>query len=174
MPLRLDKADSQTITAFRSLMQLYLHEMSAFRPDEVNDQGQFEHPWLNSEPDDLTEILLIRVKGHLAGFAIVKNLQSDLRLLDCIFLLNAYRGLGIGRESAHMVLDRHPGRWIVLATETSTPAKTFWRRVVRGYTLRQYWAEPSPEYGALAFHFTARPESASIESGSKASSPSSN
>lgn len=171
MPLRLDKADSQTITAFRGLMQLYLHEMSAFRPDEVSAEGLFHHKWLAEPPDDTTEILLVRVKGQLAGFAIVQNLQSDLRLLSCLFLLNAYRGLGIGRETAHMVLDRHPGRWIVLAMETSTPAKTFWRRVIRGYTLRQYWAEPSPDYGALAFHFTARPEAVNADSGSRASSP---
>lgn len=171
MPLRLDKADSQTITAFRSLMQLYLHEMSAFRPDEVNSEGLFNHKWLEQCPEDSTEILLVRVKGQLAGFAIVQKLQPDLRLLSCLFLLNAYRGLGIGRETAHMVLDRHPGRWIVLAMETSTPAKTFWRRVIRGYTLRQYWAEPSADYGALAFHFTSRPEGANIDSASRASSP---
>jgi len=152
-------------------MQLYLHEMSAFRPDEVNSEGEFSHKWLSEDPDDSTDILLVRVKGQLAGFAIVQNLQPDLRLLNSIFLLNAYRGLGIGRETAHMVLDRHPGRWIVLAMETSTPAKTFWRRVIRGYTLRQYWAEPTPDYGALAFHFTARPEAINADSISKASYP---
>ncbi len=167
MPLRLDQADSQTITAFRSLMQLYLHEMSAFRPDEVNSDGLFDHPWLYSEPAESTEILLVKVKGHLAGFAIVKKIQSDLRLLDSIFLLNAYRGLGIGRETAHMVLDRHPGRWTVLAMETSTPAKTFWRRVIRSYTLRQYWAEPAPDYGALAFHFTSKADMANPDSASR-------
>lgn len=171
MPLRLEKADSHTITAFRSLMQLYLHEMSAFRPDEVNSEGLFDHQWLNEQPGESIEILLVKVKGQLAGFAIVEKLQSDLRLLSCIFLLNAYRGLGIGRETAHMVLDRHPGRWIVLAMETSTPAKTFWRRVIRGYTLRQYWAEPSPEYGALAFHFTSRPEGANASAADRARSP---
>lgn len=158
MPLKLERADSQTITAFRSLMQLFLHEMSGFRPDEVNGDGLFAHPYLNEMPGEDTDLLLIKVKGHLAGFAVVERLEDETRLLSSIFLLNAYRGLGIGREAAHLVFDRYPGRWIVLAMETSTPAKTFWRRVIRAYTYRHYSAEPDPGRGSLAFHFTTSEE----------------
>jgi predicted acetyltransferase len=158
MPLKLEKADSQTITAFKSLMQLFLHEMSGFRPDEVNSDGLFDHPYLIDLPGEETDLLLVKVKGHLAGFAVVTHLESETRLLSSIFLLNAYRGLGIGREAAHMVFDHYPGKWIVLAMETSTPAKTFWRRVIRAYTYRHYSAEPDPSRGSLAFHFTTSEE----------------
>lgn len=164
MPLKLERVDSQTIEAFRNLMQLFLHEMSGYRPDEVNEKGLFSHEHLSKDPGEQTDILLIRVKGHIAGFAVVSRLEDDVRLLSSFFILNAYRGLGLGRESAQLVFDSYPGRWIVLAMETSTPAKTFWRRVIRTYTHRQYSADPDTHLGSLSFHFATSPDRVSSES----------
>ncbi len=168
MPLKLERVDSRTIGTFRNLMQLFLHEMSSYRPDEVNEDGLFNHDHLGKEPDSKTDLLLIRVKGQLAGFAVVSHMEGDIRLLSSFFILNAYRGLGLGRESAQMVFNTYHGRWIVLAMETSTPAKTFWRRVIRAYTHRQYGADPDTHPGALSFHFATDPNCSSSEAGSSA------
>ncbi len=79
---------------------------------------------------------LIRVEGHLAGFALVKRERETPPFFDMgeFFVARQYRRLGIGRRAATEMFDRFPGNWEVRQMPTNKPAQMFWRRIIADYT----------------------------------------
>jgi predicted acetyltransferase len=121
------------------LMQLYLHDFSEFAPivsphGEVDAEGRFAYPWLESYWQDSGGIpLLIRADDHLAGFALL-NQWSALELpLDHgvaeFFVLRKYRRARVGTRAALFIFRRYPGRWEVPVAWYNPPALAFWRGV---------------------------------------------
>jgi predicted acetyltransferase len=54
------------------------------------------------------------------------------------FVLNTHRGRGVGRAAATQVFDRFRGVWELGWVVGNTPATSFWRSVVSGYTAGEY------------------------------------
>ena len=119
-----------------NLLELYVHDFSAFHDVEVGADGRFGYEslplyWTNADRHPF----LIHADGKLAGFVLLKKgseFSGDAAVWDVaeFFILRAHRRRGVGCAAAHAVWRRFPGRWEVRVMETNQPALAFWQRTV--------------------------------------------
>jgi len=115
--------DQRSVIA--NLFELYAHDFSEFHGVEIGEEGRFGYPELALYWSDAGRLpFLVRVKGKLAGFVLVKRgseLSGDPAIWDIaeFFILRRYRGRGIGSEVAHQVWRRVPGRWEIRVMESN-------------------------------------------------------
>jgi predicted acetyltransferase len=139
MALEIQRVDLKQRELLRNLLNMYLHEMTAFDQIEVGEDGNMEYPhfscyWVEPERHPY----LIRVKDKIAGFVLVRDIESfregSVHTVSEFFVMNMYRQLGIGEEIARMVFDQFPGQWQVAVQEGNKVARTFWKTVIWRYT----------------------------------------
>jgi predicted acetyltransferase len=118
-----------------NLLELYCHDMSAYFPIQLGDDGRFGYPSLASyfrEPETRFAYF-IRCSGKLAGFALatrgspVSPLPEALDVAE-FFVLRAQRQRGVGALAARQLWSTRRGRWLVRVALANTPALSFWRR----------------------------------------------
>lgn len=129
------------------LFELYLHDFSELEHADVDEEGWFipsARDWLaRFWSDSGRHALLIRVHGKPAGFVLVDESSplagsEDHHFVGAFFIARAYRKRGYGAAVARDLFNRYPGRWQLLQIRANTPAQTFWRRVIGGYTNDQF------------------------------------
>ena len=116
-----------------NLLELYAHDFSEFLSLELGADGRFGYknlPPYWSEPGRYP--FLIQVDGRLAGFALVKRAGTIFDMAE-FFIVRGYRRLGIGRQVAHEVWKRFPGRWEVRVMERNGTALNFWQRAIAAF-----------------------------------------
>lgn len=111
-------------------------ETSRTHEEAFGDGGLFENP--NVAP------FLIKAGGELAGLAVVTSQPHatpgrDYRMSE-FFVLNKFRGRGVGRAAALALLGRFRGRWEVAQMPTNHGAITFWQSVIQEHTGGHYTA----------------------------------
>ena len=114
---------------FEHLLELYRHDFSVYDDEDVGDDGRYGYPYLDrywTEPG--RHPYLLRVDGHLAGFALVRS--GDPSDMAEFFVMRKYRRGGVGTAFARNLFDRFPGRWQVRQMRRNQPAQTFWRRII--------------------------------------------
>jgi predicted acetyltransferase len=125
----------------RNLLELYVHDLSAFFPVAIGADGRFGYPKLAlywSEVETRFPFL-IRVGDRTAGFAFATRGspatedQGDMDVAE-FFVLRSHRRAGVGSDAAALLWRRFPGPWIVRVSEANRPGVDFWTRVVRGFT----------------------------------------
>lgn len=122
-----------------NLLELYAHDFSEFIELKLGANGRFGYTHLSSywkEPNRFP--FLIMVDGHWAGFAFVRRgsqISGDENVWDMteFFIVRGYRRLGIGREVAHGVWQKFPGKWEVRVINRNEKAVEFWRRAISEY-----------------------------------------
>ncbi|HEY1631182.1 MAG TPA: GNAT family N-acetyltransferase [Rhizomicrobium sp.] len=77
---------------------------------------------------------LIRVDGHPAGFALVKQIGPDTYDMGEFFIGRQYRRKGLGEKIATQLFDQFKGHWELRELTTNTGAQAFWRKIVADYT----------------------------------------
>jgi predicted acetyltransferase len=123
-----------------NLFELYAHDFSEFHGVEVGEDGRFGYPQLAFYWNDAGRLsFLVRVKGKLAGFVLVKRgseLSGDPAIWDMaeFFILRGHRRRGVGSEVAHQVWKRVPGRWEIRVMESNRAGCEFWKRAIAGFT----------------------------------------
>lgn len=143
MPIELTFARKEDTGVLRNLLQLYLHELSVYAPIEIGEDGIYAYEHLDSYFGDAHRwAFLVRVKGKLAGFVMVRRLdtlstEATYSVAE-LFVLEPYRRLGIGEEVARSVFEQFQGHWQIGALEENKLARTFWNRVVYRYTGNNY------------------------------------
>jgi predicted acetyltransferase len=119
-----------------NLFEMYAHDFSEFHSVEPGPDGRFGYPDLPlywSEPGRYP--FLIRIGGKLAGFVLVRRISQtsgNNAVWDVaeFFVLRAYRGRGVGKESAHCVWRQFPGPWQVRVMRANQTAHKFWQRAI--------------------------------------------
>lgn len=139
MPLTLHAIKNEEIATLRNLLQFFLHETSRFAPRTISDSGQYDTTaWTEGVTSGTMNAYLVRVKGQLAGFAIVQpRIQNDrvvARSLSELFILEGYRGFGIGEEIARMIFDNEHGLWQIQVDPENAEGHKFWKTVLYRYT----------------------------------------
>jgi predicted acetyltransferase len=124
------------------LWQLYAHDLSEYRGSMPQADGLFgpgRLPLYLSD-DDRCAYLIVRGSDP-AGFALVRGLAGDVRVLGEFFVVRATRRQGLGFAAATAVLQRHPGRWEIAFQDEANPAAGhLWRRVA-SYLDSAGWSE---------------------------------
>lgn len=138
MTVRLVHATPADAERLANLLELYIHDLSAFYPHvELGDDGRFGYPQLPlywSEPDRRFPFL-IRHGDRVTGFALAKRgspVSRDPEVLDVVefFVLRQHRRGGIGRAAALQLWQQLPGSWTVRVSEGNLGALDFWSGVV--------------------------------------------
>ncbi|MFO1258053.1 MAG: GNAT family N-acetyltransferase [Gammaproteobacteria bacterium] len=77
---------------------------------------------------------LIRVNSELAGFAMVYRPTdppvTDWRIGE-FFILNKFKGKGIGQTVAHQLFGQFQGKWSVPVIPQNQGALAFWRKAIQ-------------------------------------------
>lgn len=136
------------------------YDFSELIPRDVNERGTFGDPpsgllrgcWT----DPCRHTFLIRVRGKLAGFAIVDDRSQPPGAgnrweMGEFFILRRYRRQGIGERAAHLLFARFPGRWVVYQFPQNLAAQAFWRKVIDRYTGGHFVSDRWNGYGGLGF-----------------------
>ena len=112
------------------LWQLYMHDLSEYRSLLPDAEGLYRWGRLPLYFGDSDRCgYLIRRAGDLAGFALVRGLEADARVVGEFFVVRAVRRQQVGRRATHLLFDRHPGRWEIPFQEINAGAARFWRAV---------------------------------------------
>ncbi len=119
-----------------NLLELYIHEFTAFLPIQIGEDGRFGYrnlPLYWSQPT--RHLFLVRLDGNLAGLVLVKQgseMTSDPHVWDMaeFFVLRGFRRSGIGTQIALKVWRDFPGRWEVRVMQKNVAACKFWRHSV--------------------------------------------
>ncbi|WP_163852911.1 GNAT family N-acetyltransferase [Paenibacillus elgii] len=160
MEVVVSKAAAEQKSVLRNLLELYKYDFTEFDPEDVNEHGLFEYPFLDHYwTEEGRHPFLVHVDGKLAGFALIRELGSDERVYSVaeFFVMKKYRRHGVGREMAFDLFNRFPGQWEVAQMEENEPAQTFWRRIIDEYTKGSYqemtrddWEGPVQTFRSLS------------------------
>jgi predicted acetyltransferase len=144
--VELEPASRWRQATFRNLWQFYMYEFSRFLDWIVPEDGRFAEDdldgcWTNPK----RQPFFIRVDGMPAGFAIIDEREQskltgerDVRELTELFVMPAFRRVGVGERAATQLFDRFPGRWELGVLEQNVAALPFWRNVVGRYTVGRF------------------------------------
>jgi predicted acetyltransferase len=146
-------ATSDQETIFGNLLELYIHDFSAFHAIEIGPNGRFgyEHlPLYWAEPH--RHPFLARVAGRWAGLILVcqgSRISADVAAWDMaeFFVLRGYRRRNIGTSMAHQVWRRFPGHWEVRVEAANTSAHFFWQHAISSFTGSPVHAVPIEKGG---------------------------
>jgi len=148
--------------ALEALFQLYVHDFSDFwagQPrGELQEDGRFpDYPYLDlywQEPSRTP--WLIRVDGHLAGFALLSAESHSGEPADHdmaeFFIVRKHRRGGVGFEAARQLIAARSGVWEIAVTRANVGAQAFWRRVVKALAagdVDERWSEDDRWNGLL-------------------------
>lgn len=161
MPLRVTPIREEEKSVLDNLLQLYMHEMSRYDDRVLGDDGRYSYNSFESYfTQDGRHAYLIRVRGKLAGFVLVKIIDSvtsaPIHSIAEFFVIEVYRRLGIGEEVARILFDQHPGTWQVAQQEENAVSRAFWKHVVWRYTAKEYREFRSPDWNGPIFEFVSR------------------
>ena len=122
-----------------AMFQLYVHDFSEYwqgmEPGELQEDGRFpdygglDRYWIEPE----RSAWLIRVDGHLAGFALLSasshsGAPADHDMAE-FFVARKHRRGGVGFAAASQLIAPRKGRWEIAVTRANVGAQAFWRRV---------------------------------------------
>ena len=126
------------------LMELYSYEFSQFSQDEINDYGYYGYAHIDDYWNEEGRFpYLILVNRNIAGFALIcphcnYRKEADARCIGEFFVMLKYRRMGVGKQVAMRLFDKHPGKWEVCYWKNNIPASLFWKNVVEEYTKGHY------------------------------------
>ncbi|HFO1051717.1 MULTISPECIES: GNAT family N-acetyltransferase [Bacillus cereus group] len=119
----------------RNLYALYLHDLSTFTPNitiGVNGFFEFEDLHMFWGNDGITPYF-IKGDNDIVGFLLLLERpflkkKNDFSIHD-IFILNQYKGKGIGKQVIKNVLKEKRGQYFVIELVKNVPAVSFWKKV---------------------------------------------
>lgn len=131
--IRLVPADGAQKPVIANLIQLYLHDLTAFMPFPIGADGRFQYEFLERF---WRYPYFICCDDDIAGFALVVDAcpltgRSPCWFMAEFFVLRAYRGRGLGQAAVDLALAAHPGVWHVGVPYANTAAQAFWRTALR-------------------------------------------
>ncbi|WP_163102478.1 GNAT family N-acetyltransferase [Peribacillus alkalitolerans] len=118
----------------KNLYALYLHDLSLYS-DELapNKEGLFEFDAFEQiwEKDGINPYL-IKADDKLAGFVLLLGAPLLKKVDYCIndfFILNAYRGKGVGKSAARQIFNMCKGDFFIEQLLSNLPAVHFWKKL---------------------------------------------
>lgn len=141
--IKLIKIESKDKSILQNLFQLYMHDITASLPMDVNEHGLFEYNYIDYYfTEENRYAYLIYVEDKIAGFVLIDDefmvleKQKDTPCYDFseMFILNAYKKKGYGEIAVKQIFDMYKGNWEIRPVPRSEGAKKFWLKVVKNYT----------------------------------------
>lgn len=159
--IKLIKIEAKDKSILQNLFQLYMHDITASLPMDVNEHGLYEYNYIDYYfIEENRYAYLIYIENKIAGFALIDdefmvlNEQTDKPCYDFseMFILNAYKRKGYGETIVKQIFEMHKGNWEIRPVPRSEGAKRFWLKVVNDYTKNNF-KENYPKPNRLAITF---------------------
>ncbi len=139
----------------RGQMPAYLAEMTAYLPDEEQEEKPLTYPYLEHywREDDRSAFVIHDEQKDL-GFVLVRFVRSGTAAPDYHSIAEFYvqpevRRTGIGKVSVAEAIARFDGKWLIQVLERNTAAMRFWRTVLEEIT----GSDIEPEFDGKFFNF---------------------
>ncbi|MGE7882256.1 GNAT family N-acetyltransferase [Bacillus sp. NPDC094077] len=137
MVIALQRVQESEKEILRNFYALYLHDLSKFTTNiTIGANGFFEYEDLHLfwKSDGITPYF-IRVDHSIVGFLLLLERpflkkENDFGIND-IFILNQYKGKGIGKKVIESLLEERRGKYFVIELIKNVPAVMFWKKVYR-------------------------------------------
>lgn len=155
--------------ALANVMQLYIHDFgelwSRAPPGELQADGRYEEYPLDAYWRETDHVpLLLRLGGHLIGFALVNTYAHSGLALDRsmaeFFVVRAHRRGGAGTIAARKIFSLYPGQWEAAVTRRNVGALPFWRHAIQGHPNVQDIEErdyATPDWNGPIIRFRIKP-----------------
>ncbi|AST93491.1 MULTISPECIES: GNAT family N-acetyltransferase [Sutcliffiella] len=119
----------------RNFYSLYLHDLSKFTSTlEISEEGYFEFDGFEKfwEVEGIVPYF-IKLEERIIGFILLLERPflkalNDFGIND-IFILNKYKGKGLGREAVKQLFKEKPGKYFVMELIDNQPAVSFWKKL---------------------------------------------
>lgn len=159
--IKLTKIESKDKSVLQNLFQLYMHDITASLPMDVNEHGLFEYNYLDLYflEDEDRFAYFIHIGDKLAGFVLLDdqfmvlgdNVDNKLDFSE-MFILNSFKRKGYGEIIAKTIFDMHKGNWEIRPVPRNERAKNFWLKTVKHYTNGKF-SENYPKPNRLVITF---------------------
>ena len=140
MPITVDLATSDETDALLNLWQFYMKDLAKFRDSEVQADGRYRDDRLRTYlAYEEHWPFLIKRKGEIVGFALVRKSKPDTFLIGEFFIKSQFRGNGVGGLAVSEILQKFLGNWEIPFQNENSNAAAFWRRTIPelGYAVRE-------------------------------------
>lgn len=124
-----DCCDKQIIM---NLYPLYLHDLSSFNNESVNDKGLYDFNEISVYwEESKMHPMLIKVDNEIAGFILLTEKPYAKNGTDfCIqefFILNKFRRKSVGQQAFKQLIQKYKGIYSLLVLKENDIALEFWR-----------------------------------------------
>jgi predicted acetyltransferase len=110
------------------LWLMFRHDMSEFGRQLPNPDGTFRSERLQAAFNDADWAPYLLMSGERpVGFALVRGLAGQTRVLNSFFVVRGARRTGIGLSAVQEVVAKYPGPWEVAFQDDNAAAVRFWR-----------------------------------------------
>ena len=159
--IKLVRIESKDKSILQNLFQLYMHDITASLPMDVNEHGLFEYNYIDCYfTEENRYAYLIYIDNKIGGFALIDDefmVLDKKRNAPCydfseMFILNSYKKKGYGDKIVKQIFDMYKGNWEIRPVPRSEGAKRFWLKVVKSYTGDNF-VENYPKPNRLAITF---------------------
>lgn len=159
--IKLTRIESKDKPVLQNLFQLYMHDITASLPMDVNEHGLFEYNYIDYYfTEENRYAYLIHIENKIVGFVLIDDefmVLDDKKDVPCydfseMFILNAYKKKGYGEIVAKQIFDMYKGNWEIRPVPRSEGASRFWLKVVKKYTNDNY-KENYPKPNRLVITF---------------------
>ena len=152
--MMLEKIDKKNLIIER-LMQLYLHNISLYFPMDIDQEtGLYIYDDLDSYLNDAKDksAYIIKSDNSIAGFILVE-FTEEKNIIQEMFILNNFKGKGIGSKAVKELLDVHRGHWEIKSLPLSEQAELFWINTVKEYTNNKFEVEHIGKFNRAVITF---------------------
>lgn len=132
--LNIEEVKTENRQILHNFMQKYLYEMSLYYGDKMDEEGNFDYPYLPYYfEEESRKAVFICDDGEIIGFCLI-NIHSFTgeKIDNCIAeftIFPAYRFRGNGLKAVELLLKSRPGRWQLKYSSVNTPGQKFWKKV---------------------------------------------
>ena len=133
VPVRAEEKDR-----LHSINQKYLYEMTAFYPDEMDENGELHYGYFEDYFVDPKRRAFFLYDGDtMVGFAMthpysVIGGEPDHTMAE-FTIFPSYRRRRFATEAARLILATYPGRWEIKFNEKNLAAKRLWTAIAAPY-----------------------------------------
>lgn len=150
----MEKVTAEKRFILENMLQLYLHEITAFFPIEFNSEiGLYEYDNFGDYFTDENKMAyFILVEDKIGGFVLVDKIDHEF-ILQEIFVLNNYKNKGIGYNTVKELLDMCKGQWVIKSLPNSKGAENFWMKTIKDLTDDNFKMERIGKYNRAVITF---------------------
>lgn len=140
-PLYITVAKHDDRPVLEQLWTMFRHDMSEFSGTLPDPRARFRQERLDaalSDPGWCAYVLWLA--DAPVGLAVVRGLESNVRVMSSFFLVRAARRSGYALAAVAAITACHPGRWEVAFQGSNLTAAAFWRRAATDVSVGD-WTE---------------------------------